>query len=133
VSPKAVVFAAGAYMPGPDELRGIRAWMADHHEAFRKADAKARKLLGKLQGESLTRTPKGFDCAHPADDLIRRKQWYYGVEMEVGLATSRKLLPELLKRFRAAAPIVEMLNRPIGMKDKLSPSFSLSALRGDYS
>jgi uncharacterized protein (DUF2461 family) len=57
--------------------------------------------------------PKGFDAAHPAEDLIRMKQWLYWVELDVKLATSPRLLPELVKRFRAAAPVIAMLNAPL--------------------
>jgi hypothetical protein len=35
------------------------------------------------------------------------------VELDVKLATTPRLLPELVKRFRAAAPVIEMLNAPL--------------------
>ena len=108
-----VGIAAGSYMPGPDELRAVRTWMGDHHAEFRKASQRPRKLLGKLEGSAVTRMPKGFAADHPAEDLIRMKQWLYWVELDVKLATTPKLLPELVKRFRAAAPVIAMLNAPL--------------------
>ncbi len=114
ISAKSVGIAAGSYMPGPDELRAIRAWLAENHTSFRKAVKQPEKLCGKLQGSALTRMPKGFDPGHPAEDLIRMKQWLYFVELDLKLATTPKLLPELLKRFRAVAPVVQMLNAPLG-------------------
>src|SRR5580698_7994703 len=33
VSPKSLGIAAGAYMPGPEQLFAIRSWIADNHEA----------------------------------------------------------------------------------------------------
>lgn len=113
VTEKSVGIAAGAYQPGPDELRAIRSWFAANHAAFRKASRQPQKLLGKLTGSSVTRMPKGFDAGHPAQDLIQMKQWLYWVELEGKLATSPKLLPELVKRFRAAAPVIAMLNAPL--------------------
>jgi uncharacterized protein (TIGR02453 family) len=110
VSPKSLGIAAGAYMPGPEELFAIRTWLAENHKAFRKAAQAPEKLLGKLHGDSLTRSPKGFDPAHPASDLIRMKGWLYWIELDAKLIESRKLLPEIVKRFRAAAAVVEMLN-----------------------
>jgi uncharacterized protein (TIGR02453 family) len=113
VSAKSVGIASGAYMPGKEELAAIRAWMAENHVAFRKASRGPEKLMGKLHGDSLTRMPKGFDPQHPAGDLLRMKSWLYWIELDVALAESPKLLSEVLKRFRATAPVVEMLNAPL--------------------
>jgi uncharacterized protein (TIGR02453 family) len=110
---KSVGIAAGSYMPGPDELRAVRAWLAENHKAFRAAARRPQKLLGKLEGSAVTRMPKGFLADHPAEDLIRMKQWLYWVELDAKLATSPRLLPELVKRFRAAAPVIAMLNAPL--------------------
>jgi uncharacterized protein (TIGR02453 family) len=110
---KTVGVAAGSYGPGPDELRAIRMWLAENHASFRKASRGPAKLLGKLEGGSVTRMPKGFDASHPAEDLIRRKQWLYWVELDSTIATTPRLLPELVKRFRAAAPVIAMLNSPL--------------------
>jgi uncharacterized protein (TIGR02453 family) len=110
---KSVGIAAGSYMPGPDELRAVRIWLAENHKKFRAASRMPQKILGKLQGSSVTRMPKGFTADHPAEDLIRMKQWLYWVELDVKLATTPRLLPELVKRFRAAAPVIAMLNAPL--------------------
>jgi uncharacterized protein (TIGR02453 family) len=110
---KSVGIAAGSYMPGPDELRAVRTWLADNHDKFRDTARKPEKLLGRLQGSAVTRMPKGFAAGHPAEDLIRMKQWLYWVELDGKIATSPRLLPDLLKRFRAAAPVIAMLNGPL--------------------
>ena len=110
---KSVGIAAGSYRPGPDELRAVRMWLAENHAAFRKASRGPERFFGKLGGDSVTRMPKGFDAAHPAEDLIRMKQWLYWVELDTKIATTSRLLPELVKRFRAAAPVIEMLNAPL--------------------
>lgn len=117
ISPKVVGIAAGMYAPGPDELRVTRTFLAGNHESFRAAVKKPEKLLGKLTGSSVTRMPKGFDPESPAADLIKMKQWLFWQELDVKIATTPKLLPELVKRFRAAAPVVDMLNA--GQKRKL--------------
>jgi uncharacterized protein (TIGR02453 family) len=113
ISPKEVGIAAGLYLPGPEELKMVRTWLSKNHVAFRKASAKAAKLFGKLGGSALTRLPKGFASGHPAEDLIRMKQWLYWIELDAKLVTTPRLLPELVKRFRASAPVVAMLNAPL--------------------
>jgi uncharacterized protein (TIGR02453 family) len=119
---KTVGIAAGSYMPGPDELRAFRLWLAENHKKFRAAARKPEKVLGKLQGNAVTRMPKGFDATHPAEDLIRMKQWLYWVELDAKLATTPRLLPELVKHFRAAAPVIAMLNAPLRKSARNSTS-----------
>jgi uncharacterized protein (TIGR02453 family) len=114
VSTKSVGIASGAYMPGPDELFAIRTWLTENHAKFSKAAKGPETLMGKLHGESLVRSPKGFDPAHPAAELVRMKSWLYWIELDLKLAESPKLLGEVIKRFRIAAPVVEMLNSPLG-------------------
>jgi len=110
VSPKNVAIGGGNYMPGPEELRAVRTWLAENHVAFRKAGKSAEKLIGQLQGSAAARTPKGFDSEHPADDLVRMKQWIYWSELDADVATSPKLLDEIVQRFRTATPMIRMLN-----------------------
>jgi uncharacterized protein (TIGR02453 family) len=109
VSDTQVGIAAGSYMPGPEQLLAIRTWLADNHKAFRKAAA-AAKGMGKLQGSTLTRPPKGFDASHPAIDLIKMKQWVFWDQLDQKIAATPKIVGELVKRFRAVAPVVKMLN-----------------------
>jgi len=113
VSAKEVGVACGAYAPGPEQLLEIRRFLAANEKLFRATAAKAKKLMGPVQGSTLQRVPKGFDSEHPAADLIKRKQWYCWVELDAALATSPKLKAEIVKRFKAMAPMVELLNKPL--------------------
>ena len=72
-----------------------------------------KKLLGELQGDSLSRVPKGFDPDHPAAELIKRKQYLLDTQLDPKLATTPKLLGELVTRIEAMTPFVEFLNRPL--------------------
>ena len=116
-----IEIAAGVYMPGPEQLLAIRQHIAEHHEDFRQLaeDRTLNKLMGPMWGESLTRVPKGFPAEHPAADLLKRKQWiFYTTGLDHGLATTPKLLVELVKRARAMAPFVDFLNRPLTLGRK---------------
>ena len=70
--------------------------------------------MGKLQGESLQRVPKGFPADHPAADLIKMKRWLFYQTLGPELVTSPKLLAELIKRFKVIFPVLEALNQPLG-------------------
>jgi uncharacterized protein (TIGR02453 family) len=109
VSAKEVGVACGAYAPGPEQLLKIRRFIAENHKLLRTK----HKLMGALQGSTLQRIPKGFDPEHPAADLIKKKQWFWWVELDPKLATSAKLKSEIAKRFKEMAPMVELLNRPL--------------------
>jgi uncharacterized protein (DUF2461 family) len=75
-------------------------------------------MVGQLQGEHLSRMPKGFPVDHPAETLLRRKQWYLESTLDIGVLTTPRLVPELAKRFAVMAPMVEFLNRPFAHKEK---------------
>src|SRR5260221_139111 len=76
-------------------------------------DEQLKALMGNLQGEQLSRVPKGFPCDHAAADLLRYKQWLFFVMLDPALATTPKLLAEIRKRFESMMPFLELLNEPL--------------------
>jgi uncharacterized protein (TIGR02453 family) len=113
ISPKELGIAGGVYDPLPPQLLAIRTWLAENHAAFRKIARRPEKIMGKLHGETLTRVPKGFPADHPAADLIKMKRWTYYVTLDPKLATTPRILPELVKRFKTMTPVLEELNKPL--------------------
>jgi uncharacterized protein (TIGR02453 family) len=105
----------GVYMPGPEQLLAIRTLLSERYEEFLAVTTgkKLEALVGKLHGEELSRVPKGFASDHPAADLLRKKQWYFYVTLDAGLAMTPKLVPEVMKRFKAMQPMIEFLNGPL--------------------
>lgn len=111
-------------MPGPERLRLIRVHLMEHHERFEKLirQRSLAALMGELEGESLSRPPKGFPADHPAIEWIKRKQWYYWRELDPKLATSPQLVPEVLKRFEKMLPVVDFFNEPVlAHRKRLAP------------
>lgn len=115
VAPKGVDVAGGVYMPGPEELLTLRMHLALNHARFRKlaGTKKLVSLMGELQGEALVRVPKGFAPGTPAEDLIKRKQWYFYRTLDAKLAAGPGLRKELKDRFQAMLPVLEFLNEPL--------------------
>ena len=72
----------------------------------------------ELQGEQLSRMPKGFSVDHPAEGLLRQRQWYLESTIDAKTILSPKLPQELAKRFELMAPFVEFMNRPFAEKKK---------------
>ncbi len=126
VSPEELEVAGGVYMPQAEELRAIRMHLLERHEEFRRlaGERALRRLMGEMRGERLTRVPKGFPAEHPAADLVRYKQWLWYVTLDPEIATTAKLLPEIVRRFEVMAPVVEFLNEPLAPR-----RFTAEALR----
>lgn len=117
---KELLVFGGIYMPEPEELLAYRTLLQERHTELEEilSDKRLRRTLGELQGERLTRMPKGFPPDHPAEALLRGKQWYLEGMLDVRLLTSPKLVPELAKHFEIMAPFVEFMNQAIVQKKK---------------
>jgi uncharacterized protein (TIGR02453 family) len=112
-----VLAASGCYMPQRDQLLAIRRWMSAHHSTYRAETARLMKskLLAftAIDASALTRMPKGFAADDPADELLRAKSWGVHAELPATLALDPRLAAEVVKRFKASAPLVAMLNEAI--------------------
>jgi uncharacterized protein (TIGR02453 family) len=116
VGPNGLMLAAAVYMPEREQLLKLREWMSANHVAYRKllksVTAKKLGLVG-IDGEPLTRMPKGFAADDPADELLRSKHWGVRADMPMELALEGDFVKEVVKRFRAATPLVDTLNAAI--------------------
>jgi uncharacterized protein (TIGR02453 family) len=117
ISPKEIMVAVGVYMPEREQLLTIRRWMSEHHDEYR---ANVNKLLrmksanfSGIDAQALTRMPKGFAPDDPADDLLRAKNWGVHATLPAEAALEPSLAKEIVRRMRASAPLVDMLNGAI--------------------
>lgn len=112
VSHKEVEIAGGVYMPLPEDLRELREYVGEHHQEFRKliANKKLVGAVGPMQGEQLSRVPKGFPADHPAADLLRYKQFLFYTLLPPDLVTTPRLEVEIVDRLKLLTPFVEFLN-----------------------
>jgi uncharacterized protein (TIGR02453 family) len=124
VSHKMVAIGGGIYAPPPETLLALRQHLAERHEEFRKITGARvlRGLFGELQGEQLTRVPKGYPSDHAAADLLRFKRLLFYVELPPDLARTPALYTEVVRHFRAVTPFVEFLNAPLSGKNKRTPA-----------
>lgn len=115
LSAKELVVAAGVYMPEREQLLAVRNHLLEHHEEYRRLarDRKLNRLMGDFDGLRLTRPPKGFPKDHPAMDLIACRQWGVSTTLPAETALQPTLRKEIVGRFRAAAPLIEFLNRSL--------------------
>jgi uncharacterized protein (TIGR02453 family) len=115
---KELLIFGGVWGPERDELLAYRGHIQENHEELAAIldEPKLRKAFGALQGEQLSRMPKGFPVDHPAEGLLRRKQWYLEHTLDAKVLLTSRLPQELAKRFELMAPFVEFMNRPFAQK-----------------
>ncbi|HEX5283038.1 MAG TPA: DUF2461 domain-containing protein [Bryocella sp.] len=126
IGPKICFLAAGVYMPERDQLLALRRWMAENHRDYNKqlnkllkprASGSSRRPgmtpMEPIDPEALSRMPKGFPACHPADELLRARNWGVRCSLPPSLALQPALAREIIARFRLMAPLVHTLNEAI--------------------
>jgi len=114
VGPDHVWMGGGVYRPDTSQLQLLREHILANH---RRLDAivvsPAFKKLGGLQGDRLTRVPRGFDKAHKAAPYLMHKQFMAFREEPGAYATSKDFYKHLLGTLKTLAPLVRFLNEPL--------------------
>lgn len=106
-----VFFGGGIWMPEPDALGKIRRAIAGEPKAWKKVveDKTFAAAFNGIDGEALSRPPKGFDAEHPYIGDIKRKSFFAMTESTPKVAQSPALLDEVEKSFRAAKPLMKFV------------------------
>jgi uncharacterized protein (TIGR02453 family) len=101
--------AAGIWLPPADVLARLRASLAEHPERFEKVlRARGfRKTFGELQGDRLTRPPRGYTVDTPLIEHIKRKSYIVWRETDAREITHDDALAYVVDSFRTAKPLVE--------------------------
>jgi uncharacterized protein (TIGR02453 family) len=115
ISPGWVWMGGGFYAPETAHLVRIREHISQTHpQLHRIATAAAfRKAVGALDGERLTRVPRGFRKDHPAAEYLKHRNFLAGREFPPEFATSGEFYPTLVTTFKAIMPLVRFLNEPL--------------------
>jgi uncharacterized protein (TIGR02453 family) len=115
VAPAWVWIGGGLYMPSSSDLRLIREHIAGNHRRLHRivSSAPFKRAVNSLDGAQLSSMPRGYLKDHPAARYLRYKQFLAGREFEADFATTPRFYPELLRIFRAVAPLVRFLNTPL--------------------
>jgi uncharacterized protein (TIGR02453 family) len=113
IAPKWVWVGGGMYAPEPQDLLRVRQHIAStwpelqrivRHRAF-----KANFTV--LDGQRLTRVPRGFATDHEAAEYLKHRQFLAGREFPARLASSADFYPTILATFKAAVPLIRFLNQ----------------------
>lgn len=77
IEPGGSYVACGFFGPEPADLKRIRVDILQDHQTWKRllSAPAIKKNFGSLIGGQLSTAPRGFPKDHPADDLLRRKQF----------------------------------------------------------
>ena len=105
----------GMWAPQPPQLQRVREHISNTYpEIQRISRARTfRRDLGDLQGDRLSRVPRGFKKDDPAAEYLKYYRFVAGREFPASLATSAEFYPTLLRTFRALMPLLRFLNEPL--------------------
>jgi uncharacterized protein (TIGR02453 family) len=115
ISPAELFIGGGLYMPMPADLNAVRQKIADDSAVFFRiiGARQFRNFFGNVEGERLSRVPRGFRSDHPAADFLRCKQFLAARTFPATAATEASFYRTVLATFRAMHPFVHFLNEPI--------------------
>jgi uncharacterized protein (TIGR02453 family) len=117
IEPGQVFLGVGMWRPDPDSLRRIRERIAARPAEWRRAvsDAKFKRMF-TLGGESLTRSPRGFDKDHECIDDIRRKSFIAMREVDEAACLKPAFQRTVESSFRNAEPFMRFLCQAVGVR-----------------
>jgi uncharacterized protein (TIGR02453 family) len=115
VSPSEVLVGGGIYMPQPEDVSAVRRHIAEEWSTFLEIIGRRAfcRLFGSVEGERLSRVPRGFAADHPAAEYLKHKQWLISRTFPAEMATTTSFYRTVVETFRAGVPLIRFLNEPI--------------------
>jgi uncharacterized protein (TIGR02453 family) len=117
LEPNGVFCGAGIWHPDPATLGKIRDFIAKHPAQWKKvvSDAKFRRLCS-LEGDVLSRPPKGYDPDHPLIDDLKRKDFIAITHLDISDALSPRFIDRFTAACVAASPLMRFLTNALGLQ-----------------
>ncbi len=115
VNPGWVWMGGGFYAPETAHLVRIRGHIAGTYPLLRQIVRAAafKRTVGTLDGDRLTRMPRGYANDDPAGEYLKYKHYLAGREFPPDFATSTRFYPTLVETYKAIMPLVRFLNAPL--------------------
>lgn len=112
IEPGKSIMAGGAYTPPSPWLSAIREKISDNPDEFiRITNSKDFiKYFGKIDGDKLKTTPKGYRSDHPNIELLRFKSYLVVNEVSDKMVLSKDFLDHVLNVCKAMKPLNDYLN-----------------------
>ena len=109
-----VWMGGGMWRPDTSQLLLVREHIVANQRRFEAiVNAASFKKIGGLQGDQLTRVPRGFAKDHPAAKYLQHRQFMAFREENAAFATRPDFYKQLRDTFKAITPLVQFLNEPL--------------------
>ena len=110
LEPKGVFAAAGIWRPDGPMLQKIRELIAADPAGWMKAVGSKRfKDVFVLEGDSLKRSPRGFDADHPSIADLKRKDFIAVARVSEKYVTGGSFMKDISVLWRRATPLMRFL------------------------
>jgi len=114
VSHEDVWIGGGMYSPSPPQLHAVREHIASNVDQLRAiVESPAFRRRVKLEGDKLTRVPRGFPKDHEAAEYLKFRYFIAGAEFPAELAARPAFYGTILSVFRVVLPLSRFLNEPL--------------------
>lgn len=115
LEPGAIFAGGGLWMPMPPLLKKLRQEIDYDFPAFKKMIGSKVfvSTFGALNGEKLSRPPKGYDDTNPAIEFLKMKSFTAGHAISDEQLCSKKAVQEVMRVFKTLQPLVQFLNRAL--------------------
>jgi uncharacterized protein (TIGR02453 family) len=114
IAPRWVWIGGGVYAPDTSQLQALREHIATNHRTLdRIVKSAGFTRLGGLQGDRMTRVPRGYASDHPAAHYLQFKQFLGFREEAADFAIRPDFYKQLVTTLKVLAPLVRFLNEPI--------------------
>lgn len=117
--------SGGFWDPNSKDLLRIRKEFAHDYEAIRAVlnEKHFKKYFGQLRGTELLTTPKGFDAADPAINLLKKKQFIARRFFTDDEVVDKNFLKELAKTFLALRPFFDYMSEVLTTDENGEPLY----------
>jgi uncharacterized protein (TIGR02453 family) len=109
LEPRGCFAAAGLWHPDPSTLNRIRNAIVAQPKSWEKV----RRSRWKMEGESLSRPPKGYDPDHRFIEDLKRKDFVFSVALAEEQVCGPRFLSDFLGICRKMSPLVEFLTKAL--------------------
>ena len=109
------MLASGMYQPGSDLLSKVRQEI-DYNGKVLVSIVESdswKNEFGLLEGEKLTKAPKGYTMEHPLIDYLQLKSFLGVLRVKDTVVSGNSFTPDSIEIFRKMHPLVNFLNTAI--------------------
>ncbi len=116
LEPGNILVGGGIWKPPSDKLKEIRLAIASDKAGWSrvKDDKRLNSTFKSVNGESLTRPPRGFDPEHPHIDDIKRTTFFVMKPFTKSQISKPDFVDTAANTFKSASPLMKFLCRAVG-------------------